>query len=113
MRTLRFPSNFLLLTLPVHDQNRLPVPRRASARLLTSSRAAHAFRTMLERNRDNQVVTEFRTKMRVAEDLISKLAFSLKEIQGARRRKPKSEKAKPANLFHVGNDLRNVIRLHE
>src|SRR4051794_33017886 len=113
MRRLRMP-NMMLLPLPVHDQNHLPVPRRSTGRLLTSSRAARAFRSVLESRRNTQVVNEFRSKMRVAEDLISKLAFSLKEIQGARRRKPKkSEKAKPANLLSVATDLRNVIRLHE
>lgn len=33
---------------------------------------------------DTGIVTEFRNKMRMAEDLISKLAFSLREIQDGR-----------------------------
>jgi len=69
------------LVTPEHDQNRLPVlllqPNWQSGRFQGAHRAA---RTSL------QVVTEFRSKMRMAEDLIAKLEFSLREIQGTRKR---------------------------
>lgn len=93
----------LLLTLPRHDRSLLPVPRRS--RLLTPRTAARAFRSVLETRKNVQIMNEFRSKMRLAEDLISKLAFSLNEIQHARRRPKKKEtkSRKPAAVLLVSD----------
>lgn len=69
-----------LLPLPSHDQRLLPA-LRLPAGPLTSQR---------RRRPDVQIVHEFRAKLRMAEDLISKLAYNLREIQGMWR-KPKSD----------------------
>jgi hypothetical protein len=66
-------SKIFLLPLPVHNQNRLPVPYRGGKMLLKATK-------------DTQIVQEFRSKLRRAEELISKLAFNLREIQGLRRK---------------------------
>jgi hypothetical protein len=87
----------LLLAFPDHDLNLLPVPvsftlssgRRSPGAASFGRQASHVFRSVIEKRKDLQVVTEFRNKLRQTEDLISKLAFSLREIQGARK-KPKT-----------------------
>lgn len=104
-----FPTKkMLLLSLPNHDGSLLPVPRAHSGgRLLAAGRAAWtaALSSALERRRNIQVVAEFRSKMKTAEDLISKLAFSLREIQTAprRRRKKKTESPNGAKILAVPN----------
>ena len=67
-----------LLVSRVYDETRLPVPYMRT----------HRLRSSLAKCRDVEIVTEFRSKMRAAEEMISKLAFSLKEIQGMRKMAP-------------------------
>ena len=59
-------------------------------------------RTRRERSHDTQIVNEFRAKLQLAEEMISKLAFSLSEIQGMKR-KPRIAKklAKVAQILRV------------
>ncbi len=88
------------LVTPAQDQDRLPAPRRQLSRFQAARKAA---RTSL------QVVSEFRSKMRMAEELIAKLAFSLREIQGSRKRPklnslPASQSAK---IIQVDSDRFN------
>lgn len=71
-----------LLPLPNHDQRLLPAIRpnmRRTGRSLPRP--------------DLQIVQEFRAKLKIAEDLISKLAYNLQEIQDFWR-KPKSPESK-------------------
>jgi hypothetical protein len=68
---------FRLLPSPQHDERLLPALQRTAGGTLASLRAAAS---------SQQIVQEFRWKMRVAEELITKLAFSLREIQGLRER---------------------------
>ena len=92
-------SRTLLLALPKHDQSLLPAPRRL-ARPLAPARALRFIRSVVDRGQDMQVVNEFRNKLRLAEDLISKLAYSLREIQGTRN----GEKSMPSK-----NSVKNAI----
>lgn len=90
----------LQLIVPQHDNRCLPVPmggRRAPSGRVSSARLAA--RTSL------QVVAEFRNKMKMAEELISKLAFSLREIQGLRRRQAAPQGAPPQKTEVVRLDL--------
>ena len=80
-----------LLPSPRHDQSHLPVPFARARRL----------RSSLDKCKDVQIVSEFRSKLRTAEEMISKLAFSLKEIQGMRRKKQDASGA-PAKVLKVG-----------
>jgi hypothetical protein len=41
--------------------------------------------TVARQPRDLQIVQEFRAQLRVAEDLVAKLAFNLREISGSSR----------------------------
>lgn len=72
------------------NQRFLPTLRPSVAgRLLTSNLAIRAVCSALESRRNHQIVSEFLNKLRMAEDLISKLTFSLREIQDSRRGKAK------------------------
>lgn len=77
----------ILLPRPAHDRRKLP-----------AIRINHS--TRISRAQDSQIVQEFRSKLKVAEDLISKLAFSLREIQGMRRR-PKATSKKVAKSLPI------------
>lgn len=68
-----------LLPMPLHDQRLLPALRLPNGAFYSQKRRP-----------DVQIVHEFRAKLRMAEDLISKLAYNLREIQGMWR-KPKTE----------------------
>lgn len=92
-----YRSKPLLLSFPHHDRSLLPVPRRMTRK---HSLSESLFRSLQDTKRDLQVVNEFRQKLRVAEDLISKLAFSLREIQGARK-KPKKRKAPTGRIAAI------------
>ena len=61
------------------------------------------FRSRREKSHDSQIVKEFRAKLQLAEEMISKLAFSLNEIQGMKRKPSASKKlAKVAKILRVG-----------
>jgi hypothetical protein len=72
--------DFLALTIQaaasIKKDRSLPGLRRSA--LLTGQVASSA----PEPKRDTQIVNEFRTKLRLADEMITKLAFSLREIQG-------------------------------
>ena len=76
----------------------LPLPVAASQDPRSQGRAGSRLKKMLDRSQDMQVVQEFRSKLRSAEDLISKLAFSLREIQGVRRKKKDKAAKAPAEI---------------
>lgn len=77
------------LLIPAHPQAPAPFGTRLLAR--TGQQFNKAVRSFLEHERNRHIVTEFRSKLKKAEELIGKLAFSLQEIQGHRlRRKPTS-----------------------
>jgi hypothetical protein len=78
-------SKSFLLPLPVHDQNLLPVPYRGGGMLLSES-VGRRLRSMMNARKNTQIVQEFRSKLRQAEELVSKLAFNLREIQGLRQK---------------------------
>jgi hypothetical protein len=65
-----------LLPQPLHNGRLLPVLRvpRAAEKKLGLLRQAR-------REAQNQIVAEFRSKLRLAEDLMSKLNYNLREIQ--------------------------------
>ncbi len=77
-----------LLTTPHHDGTLLPVARNSTSK--------RSFKTFFQKSKDTQVVTEFRSKLKLAEDLISKLAFSLREIQGMGRKTKETSNSKSA-----------------
>jgi hypothetical protein len=83
--------SYFLLPPPQHDEIHLPVPFRPRP-------AAY--------RRDTQIVREFREKLQLAEEMISKLAFSLSEIQNMKR-KPRSKRrptlAQVTKLLRVGD----------
>lgn len=87
----------LQLVVPQHDQQHLPVPVTGRRNTSRAPAARLAART------SHQIVTEFRAKMKAAEDLISKLAFSLREIQGLRRRpaKPQALAQRPTEVVSL------------
>jgi hypothetical protein len=102
---LRKKAQKLQLAYPHHDLNLLPVPISVSGRRSLSfpslgRQASDLFRSVIEKRKDSQVVAEFRNKLRQTEDLISKLAFSLREIQGARR-KPKTKPKSNSSLAAI------------
>jgi hypothetical protein len=86
------------LVIPEHEQNRHPAPRHPAPHRQSSQyqAARKAARTSL------QVINEFRSKMRVAEEMITKLTFSLREIQGLRKRqRPKLTSASANNTSNT------------
>lgn len=69
--------SLLLLPIPIHDHRHLPAPH--SPRLPREQKAPAR-----PHRQDVQIVQEFRAKLRLTEELISKLAFNLREIHGLR-----------------------------
>jgi len=77
-------NRLLFLGIPKHDETHLPVPASsAQSPASLSTRAMRLIRSIAERKENMRIVFEFRDKLRTAEELISKLAYSLREIQGA------------------------------
>jgi hypothetical protein len=88
----------LLLGRPRHDKNLLPVLKRGLFRG-QSNMATHLVRKAVDRTQDLKVVTEFRQKLRMAEDLISKLGFSMREIQTLRRRSKETKSESTSSVL--------------
>lgn len=95
--------SYFLLPPPTHDESHLPVPFRSQPvpyqRILRRT-----LRT--DRLPDTQIVSEFRAKLQLAEEMISKLAFSLSEIQNMKKRpraKRKTTLAQVTKLLRVGD----------
>lgn len=96
----------LFLSLPQRDRSLLPVPRRAARAPMTLAHGMAELRWRLSRSaqKDMQIMTEFKNKLRMAEDLISKLAFNLREIQNLKR-KPAEESTSKAKRSFVARAL--------
>lgn len=77
---------------------------RRPAGLLTGAVAGGEAEIGRKKMRDTQIVQEFRSKLRVAEEMVSKLAFNLREIQGLWNRTPENENVSgtPAAVIPVG-----------
>lgn len=82
---VRMRPKMFLLPLPAHDRKLLPSLRGIG---FISSRTGSSPKTQRPKDKraDTQMVQEFRAKLRLAEEMISKLAFNLREIQGAWRK---------------------------
>jgi hypothetical protein len=75
-----------LLKVPLYSKSSLPILAQREKLITTGRIAERLMQSLIEAKRDLQIVTEFRNKLRLTEDLIAKLAFSLREIQGLRRK---------------------------
>jgi hypothetical protein len=57
----------------------------------------------------DQILQEFRNKLRQTEDLISKLAFNLREIQGMKRKPKNPEPETPSsNVMSFSQAIRSI-----
>lgn len=85
-------NHLLFLALPKHDQTLLPVPTSEDQSPVSiPTRAMRFIQSIADRRENMRIVFEFRDKLRTAEELISKLAYSLREIQGAGIEKSKTD----------------------
>lgn len=75
-------NRLLFLGIPKHDETHLPVPTSPPQSPSLSSRAMRLLRSIADHKENMRIVFEFRDKLRTTEELISKLAYSLREIQG-------------------------------
>lgn len=73
----------LLLALPKHDQSHLPVPTFNNRTPAVPTRTRRLLQAIADHKETMRIVFEFRSKLRTTEELISKLAYCLREIQGA------------------------------
>jgi len=92
--------------------DKLPVLRNGQRHNLQTA-ASRVLHSMIESRKDLQVVADFINKLRTAEDLVSKLGFSLREIQ--RTRRPSSgarkKRAKSNPKSFAQSEPSNVVRL--
>lgn len=100
----------LLLNLPKRDRSRLPV-RQNETPASFSDRARRFFRSITDRSEDMQIVAEFRNKLRTAEDLIAKLAYNLREIQGMREEEPSSRRQAVRRRAVVSHAFTTLVAL--